>query len=56
MLSAVARGEFVLTSEERAQLFDWSAAEGSRLAVRARIVLACAEPGVVYAGWPTISV
>ena len=49
MLCAVAKGEFVLTSAERAQLLDWSAAEGSRLAVRARIVLACSEPGVVYA-------
>ena len=49
MLCPVAKGEFLLTSAERAQLLDWSAAEGSRLAVRARIVLACSEPDVVYA-------
>jgi transposase len=49
MLCAVAKGEFVLTSAERDRLLDWSAAEGSRLAIRARIVLACSEPGVVYA-------
>jgi transposase len=49
MLCAVRSGAFVLTSAERAQLLDWSAGGGSRLAVRARIVLACSEPGVVYA-------
>lgn len=41
--------EFVLTDDERDQLVRWSKGESSRLAVRARIVLACAEPGVVYA-------
>jgi transposase len=41
--------EFVLTEDERAQLMAWSKGGGSaRLAVRAKIVLACAEPGVVY--------
>ena len=49
MLCAVAKGEFVLTSAERAQLLDWSAGGRSRVAVRARIVLACSDPDVVYA-------
>src|SRR4249919_3460009 len=49
MLSLVTVGEFVLTRAERDQLRAWSAGGGSRLAVRARIVLACSEPGVVYA-------
>jgi transposase len=49
VLSAAKVSEFVLTGAERAQLLGWSVGEGSRLAVRARIVLACAEPGVVYA-------
>ncbi len=49
MLCAVTVGEFVLTRAERDQLRAWSAGGGSRLAVRARIVLACSEPGVVYA-------
>lgn len=41
--------EFVLTDGERAQLLRWPLGGGSlRLAVRARIVLACAEPRVVY--------
>jgi transposase-like protein/transposase len=40
-------GEFVLRDDERDQLVRWSQ-ESSRLAVRARIVLRCAEPGVVY--------
>jgi transposase len=41
---------FVLTEAERAQLLGWSHGGGSaRLAVRAKIVLACAEPDVVYA-------
>jgi transposase-like protein/transposase len=40
-------GEFVLTDDERDQLVRWSR-ESSRLAVRARIVLRCAEPDVVY--------
>ena len=39
--------EFVLSDVERARLTQWSAGS-SRLAVRARIVLRCAEPGVVY--------
>ena len=39
---------FVLTDAERAQLLRWSHGESARLAVRAKIVLACAEPGVVY--------
>ena len=44
-----AEAEFVLTSAERRQLAHWSQGGGSaRLAVRATIVLACAEPGVVY--------
>jgi len=37
-----------LTDAERAQLLRWSHGESARLAVRAKIVLACAEPGVVY--------
>ena len=49
MLSPVTVGEFVLTRAERDQLRAWSAGGGSRLAVRARIVLACSEPAVVYA-------
>ena len=41
--------EFVLTEEERDRLLRWSHGGGSaRVAVRAKIVLACAEPGVVY--------
>src|SRR3954447_7554979 len=40
--------EFVLTDAERAQLLRWSHGESARLAVRAKIVVACAEPGVVY--------
>ena len=40
--------EFVLTDAERAQLLRWSHGESARLAVRAKIVLAYAEPGVVY--------
>src|SRR5918995_275891 len=43
MLSAVTVGEFVLTRAERDRLRAWSAGGGSRLAVRARIVLACAD-------------
>ncbi len=49
MLCAVARGDFVLTSAERDRLLDWSAGGESRLAIRARIVLACSGPDVVYA-------
>jgi transposase len=48
MLSTVT-GEFKLDDGERAQLLEWSAGDGSRVAVRARIVLACAQPDVVYA-------
>lgn len=40
--------EFVLTGPERAVLVEWSHQQ-TRLGVRARIVLACAEPGVVDA-------
>jgi hypothetical protein len=44
-----AEAEFVLTDDERARLMAWSrGGESARLAVRAQIVLACAEPGVVY--------
>jgi transposase len=43
-----ATAEFVLTDDERDQLVRWSRGASPRLAVRARIVLACAEPGVVY--------
>ncbi|MCQ4152386.1 IS630 family transposase [Rhodococcus qingshengii] len=39
--------EFVLTDSERFQLLTWSH-EQSRMAVRARIILACSKPGVVY--------
>jgi transposase len=49
MLSAVSAAEFVLTADERDQLVAWAGGGSSRLAVRARVVLACAEPGVVYA-------
>jgi len=40
-------GEFVVSDDERDQLVRWSR-ESSRVAVRARIVLRCTEPGVVY--------
>jgi transposase len=44
-----AGAEFVLAVDERRQLTRWSLGGGSaRLAVRAKIVLACAERGVVY--------
>jgi transposase len=46
--AARAEAEFVLTEDERKQLLRWSQGESARLAVRAKIVLACAEPGVVY--------
>lgn len=39
--------EFVLSDDERERLVVWSLGS-SRIAVRARIVLACAEVGVVY--------
>ena len=48
MVAAVKVSEFDLTGAERARLLEWAAGEG-RGAVRARIVLACCEPGVVYA-------
>jgi transposase len=48
MVAVVKAGEFDLTGSERARLLEWAAGEG-RGAVRARIVLACSEPGVVYA-------
>ncbi len=41
--------QLVLSDVERDQLVAWSqVVSSSRLAVRARIVLRCAEPGVVY--------
>ena len=43
-----AAAEFVLTDDERDQLLRWSRGSAPRLAVRAKIVLACAEPGAVY--------
>src|SRR5258708_34238867 len=44
-----ATAEFVLTEEERDQLARWARGSASpRLAVRAPIVLRCAEPGAVY--------
>ncbi|MFF3575294.1 IS630 family transposase [Nocardia jiangxiensis] len=43
----ISAGEFVLTDQERAQLVLW-ARGSSRVAVRARIILRCAESGVVY--------
>jgi transposase len=48
MVVTVKESAFVLTGAEHARLAEWAAGEG-RGAVRARIVLACAEPGVVYA-------
>jgi len=48
MVASVRAAEFVLTEEERERLVAWSR-ESSRLGVRAMIVLACAEPDVVYA-------
>jgi transposase len=48
MVDSVGRdSELVLSDAERDQLVVWSRGP-SRLALRARIVLACAEPGVVY--------
>jgi transposase-like protein len=48
MADSVGRGsELVLSDAERDQLVVWSGGL-SRLALRARIVLACAEPGMVY--------
>lgn len=48
MITVMNRVEFVLTDDERDRLVAWSR-ESSRLGTRARIVLACAQPGVVYA-------
>jgi len=48
MVTSVRPAEIVLTDEERERLGSWSR-ESSRLGVRARIVVACAKPGVVYA-------
>jgi transposase-like protein len=42
-----AAAEFVLADDERDRLVRWSLGPSPRLAVRARIVLACAEPGAV---------
>ena len=39
--------EFVLTDDERDRLVGWSRGGSARLAVRAKIVLACAEPAAV---------
>jgi transposase len=49
MLRVVSAAEFVLTGDERDQLVRWSVSPSSKLAMRAKIVLACAEPDVVYA-------
>jgi hypothetical protein len=43
-----AGAEFVLAEDERARLMAWSRDGSARLAVRAKIILAFAEPGVVY--------
>src|SRR5437870_7806593 len=43
-----AAAEFVLTDDVCDQLARWSCGASPRLAVRARIVLACAQPGAVY--------
>lgn len=48
MVTVVQGHRSVLTEDERAQLAAWSR-KSSRLGQRARIVLACADPGVVYA-------
>ncbi len=48
MVTAVKVSVFDLTGAEQARLHEWAAGEG-RGAVRSRIVLACCEPGVVYA-------
>jgi len=48
MVAVMKVNEFDLTDAERARLLELAGGEG-RGAVRARIVLACAEPGVVYA-------
>src|SRR5262245_25861428 len=43
-MASVRRVECVLSDDERGQLMAWSRGS-SRLAMRARVVLACAEPG-----------
>ena len=48
MATSMATAEFELSESERDQLVVWSR-ESSRQGTRARIVLACAEPGVVFA-------
>src|ERR1700694_1886256 len=49
MLATVSSvAEFVLTDDERDELVRWSVGVSSRLAVRARIVLAGGVPGGVY--------
>ena len=48
MVAAVNVSDFELTCAEHARLHEWAAGAG-RVAVRARIVLACPYPGVVYA-------
>lgn len=49
MIATVGIGIFELTDGERSELTALAASDpGSRVGVRARIVLACAEPGVVY--------
>ena len=49
MHGAKTDAQLLLTDVEREQLLRWSHGGGSaRLSVRAKIVLACAEPGVVY--------
>ena len=48
MVAAVNVSDFELTGAEHARLHEWAAGAG-RVAVRARIVLACPDPGVVYA-------
>ncbi len=48
MVAVMRAREFTLAGAERARLAEL-AAGGGRSAVRARIVLGCSEPGVVYA-------
>lgn len=48
MIAVVRVGQFDLTGAERVRLLECAVGEG-RDAVRARIVLACSEPGMVYA-------
>lgn len=48
-MSCVPPPEFVLSEEECARLVEWARGDSARLATRAKIILGCAEPGVVYA-------